>query len=383
MNWRTTLGSVCLALALTGSVSAQIIIDADRTITTADADDLLAGFTVNNGAVLTIAAGTTVEVSGPVLVQENARLEVAGTLAAPVRITFGGPVSLDYRPESATGIGMNFQHSIVKVAGATFASEHGANTGFQGGAFPAILFDSSVVEVASGFLSLRECNYRIESSLVYGNSRLLDLNSANGQFFDSVFIRRSRTVNLITAANAAISVGSTSGEILFENCRFSASSAIYSFNDSGFRFVNCDFSDTLQSLFNGFTFVSATFDNCVVSPVDNQNRSNQTYTFTNCFPDLPAEELVLNQVESTTVTITSPLAESPFRSGDVNGDGVVNSADVVALMDVVVGNTLVGDLPIPSRADADGNGTIDERDVAVLRAFVDGVIPQLPEVVAP
>jgi len=309
-------------------------------------------------------------------------MTAAGTLVEPVRMTLGSTVSLDYRPASATGVGMDFQHTLLTYSGNSFNSEHGSLGGYQGGAFPAVAFRSSVVEIRNVSLALRELNYVGESSLFFGANRLFEVSQSNVQFTDCVFIRRSRPTALTNANNAIIVTNTTSGEHLFQNCRFSGPIVINSFNDSAMRFVNCDFSDTDQSFFNGFSLPSITFENSIVSPINNNSRGGQSYFFLNCYPNLPAEELVLNQA-TTTVTITNPLSASPFRSGDVNNDAVVNAADVNVLMDIVVGNTLASSLDFPDRADADGNGDIDERDVAVLRAFVDGVLPQLPEVVAP
>jgi len=376
-------GLLLLALVVATPVAAQITIDSDRTITSVDAGDLVEGFTINNSAVLTIAAGTDVIVSGPVVIEENGRLVVAGTLAEPVRIVFGGAVSLDHRPATATGTGMDFLHSTVTVAGTSFSAGHGEANTYQGGAFPGIAFRSSIVEFATTSATLDELNYVGESSLFFGNGRLFNFTRSNVQFTDCVFIRRSRPTNLTLAANALMSFGSTSGEHLFQNCRFSAAIVVYSFSDSSFRFVACDFSDTEQSFHNSFSMQSLTFEDSIVSPVNNSNRGTQSYNFTGCFPDLPDDELVINQAASTSVTITNPLGTPPFRSGDVNNDGVVNATDVTDLMEIVVGNASAGDLDFPERADADGNGVVDERDVAVLRAFVDGILPQLPEVVSP
>ncbi len=376
---RGLLGLLLLAAA---PLAAQITIDADRTITSVDADDLTLGFTLTNAAVLTIAPGTTVNVGGPVLIHNNSRMTVAGTLVEPVRMTIGSNLSLDYRPESATGVGMDFQHTLLTYSGNFFDSGHNGLGGYQGGAFPAIAFRSSIVEIRSVSFTLRELNYVGESSLFFGANRLFDVVQCNLQFTDCVLIRRSRPANLTTPANAIIASNSTSGEHLFQNCRFSGSSVVHSFNDSAWRFVNCDLSDTAQSFYNGFSLPSLTFENSIVSPVNNNSRGGQQYFFINCYPNLPAADLVLNQ-STTTVNIIDPLSASPFRSGDLNNDAVVNATDVNVLMDIVVGNTLASSLDFPDRADADGNGDVDERDVAVLRAFVDGVLPQLPEVVAP
>jgi hypothetical protein len=279
---------------------------------------------------------------------------------------------------------MDFQHTILTYSGNSFDSGHNGLGGYQGGAFPAIAFRSSIVESRNVALVLRELNYHGESSLFIGATRLFDTTLSNLQFTDCVLIRLSRPVtNLSSAANAIISSNAGQGESLFQNCRFAGSSLYHSFNDTSLRFVSCDLSDTVQSIHNGFNIVSVTFENSIVSPVNNNDRQSQNYFFTNCYPDLSASDLVLNQGVGTIVTITNPLSASPFRSGDVNNDAVVNATDVNVLMDIVVGNTLASSLDFPDRADADGNGDVDERDVAVLRAFVDGVLPQLPAVVAP
>jgi hypothetical protein len=383
MKAHVCCGVLGLLLLAAAPLTAQITIDADRTITSVDADDLMLGFTLTNAAVLTIAPGTTVNVGGAVLIHNNSRMIAAGTLVEPVRMTFGANVVLDYRPESATGIGMDFQHTLLTYAGNSFDSGHNGANGYRGGAFPAVAFRSSIVEMRSVGLTLRELNYVGESSLFFGGNRLMEVSTSNLQFTDCVFIRRTRPITLNNGANALISMNSNAGEQLFQNCRFSGSIVFNSFGDDTLRFVSCDFSDTVQSIHNGFNIVSVTFENSFVSTVNNNDRQNQNFFFTNCFPDLPSEQLVLNQGTGTSVTITSPLSASPFRSGDVNNDAVVNATDVNVLMDIVVGNTLASSLDFPERADADGNGDVDERDVAVLRAFVDGVLPQLPEVVAP
>ena len=63
------------------------------------------------------------------------------------------------------------------------------------------------------------------------------------------------------------------------------------------------------------------------------------------------------------VLCCSVLLAFPKFIGDVNGDGVINVADVTALVNIITGKTSQYDSRL---ADVDENGTVDKNDVAAL-----------------
>lgn len=74
---------------------------------------------------------------------------------------------------------------------------------------------------------------------------------------------------------------------------------------------------------------------------------------------------------------TGPPALSVYRRGDVTDDGSVDVVDVVALLSIVFGTTVVG---CPDSADIDDNGVINLADpISLLRyLFAAGAPPPLP-----
>lgn len=56
-----------------------------------------------------------------------------------------------------------------------------------------------------------------------------------------------------------------------------------------------------------------------------------------------------------------------YKVGDVNHDNMVNTADIVELVNRIVNND-TKDI----RCDVNGNGTVDENDVATLAAIITG-----------
>ena len=56
-----------------------------------------------------------------------------------------------------------------------------------------------------------------------------------------------------------------------------------------------------------------------------------------------------------------------YDNGDVNGDGKVNSRDVVALMKAIVGGITAGELP---EGDINGDGKLNSRDVMLLAKLI-------------
>ena len=50
--------------------------------------------------------------------------------------------------------------------------------------------------------------------------------------------------------------------------------------------------------------------------------------------------------------------------GDVNGDGVVDVADIATVIDVMAGS--VGAAPVPARADVNEDGSVDVADIATI-----------------
>ena len=65
-----------------------------------------------------------------------------------------------------------------------------------------------------------------------------------------------------------------------------------------------------------------------------------------------------------------------FPEGDVDDDGDTDADDSILVMNYLTEN--VGSLPNPTDADADADSDIDARDVALIRAFYDGLIWVLP-----
>ena len=53
------------------------------------------------------------------------------------------------------------------------------------------------------------------------------------------------------------------------------------------------------------------------------------------------------------------------NNGDVNGDGVVDVADIASIITIMAGHGLVTD-PVNARADVDGDGSVDVADIAVV-----------------
>jgi M6 family metalloprotease-like protein len=72
------------------------------------------------------------------------------------------------------------------------------------------------------------------------------------------------------------------------------------------------------------------------------------------------------------VTVRNQPPTSP--SGDVNGDGLVNSADLATLQNVVAGNFTAGAYPctLPDMGDFDGNHILDSLDCLALAAMFSG-----------
>ena len=70
------------------------------------------------------------------------------------------------------------------------------------------------------------------------------------------------------------------------------------------------------------------------------------------------------------ITLTATYKEKPaYTPGDANGDGKVNSKDVVAIMKAIVGVTVKGYNELA--ADMDGNGKVNSKDVvALMKAIV-------------
>jgi hypothetical protein len=77
-------------------------------------------------------------------------------------------------------------------------------------------------------------------------------------------------------------------------------------------------------------------------------------------------------------TVNNPLDHSPFRSADINSDGIVNHNDLRILMDVISGALDVEELDDPGMLDMDGDGGIGLRDLAVLQAYAEGTLNFLP-----
>ena len=76
---------------------------------------------------------------------------------------------------------------------------------------------------------------------------------------------------------------------------------------------------------------------------------------------------VLSLTES--VTETEKPAETP--DGDVNGDGVVDVADISSIITVIAGSA--GDDPMSARADVNGDGAVDVADISFVITIIAGI----------
>ncbi len=76
--------------------------------------------------------------------------------------------------------------------------------------------------------------------------------------------------------------------------------------------------------------------------------------------------------ESTTGINTNKLRfmvkQEPTRSGDVNGDGSVDSSDLSALVSFIMGDVTPG-----ASADINGDGSIDSSDLSALVQIIIGI----------
>ena len=75
------------------------------------------------------------------------------------------------------------------------------------------------------------------------------------------------------------------------------------------------------------------------------------------------------QETTTEPTVTEPN-ETETLTGDVSGDGVIDTADAMLLARFL--NFMVSDLPNPDAADVDGDGAVTIADAMILMRYVNG-----------
>lgn len=104
--------------------------------------------------------------------------------------------------------------------------------------------------------------------------------------------------------------------------------------------------------------------------------SGETITFrvydTAASEELYPQETVTFQTLDMAGTPSAPLVLTGFRTillGDVNGDGSIDSGDVMAIYNAMAGN---GDAALMNRADVNGDGNIDSGDVMAIYSIMAG-----------
>ena len=90
--------------------------------------------------------------------------------------------------------------------------------------------------------------------------------------------------------------------------------------------------------------------------------------------ELYRDENAMFRMPACSVTVTAVYKDRVFKPGDANGDGKVNSRDIIMIMNAViaeVAHTPYPDFFIVQAADIDGNGRINAKDViAAMKAVI-------------
>ena len=71
--------------------------------------------------------------------------------------------------------------------------------------------------------------------------------------------------------------------------------------------------------------------------------------------------------------LSASAATTSYKKGDINGDGIVNSSDVLALNNFLHGSVASKDAATAQRLDVNLNGIVDQIDMSTIKNIVLGL----------
>jgi hypothetical protein len=180
-------------------------------------------------------------------------------------------------------------------------------------------------------------------------------------------------------------------KVVLDQCRIAgyesairmSGSITYPYLSARIRISDCDLSETSLSVetFSTTYPLEITVKDSHITPMRFWNSYDGLITVDIARCHVTNNVFPTNRAQDT--TIHDPVTAPPFRHADINSDGRTGLADLQLLQDVLAGLIEPDDVPDPSALDVDGDGHIDIRDLAVLRAYVDGFLAFLPGDVQP